>query len=318
MNRAIILPIYPEYANRILKGVKRFEYRTCVPQKPISHIVIYSTTPVKRIVGIAKVEEIISGSSSSVWEKTKYAAGISRAKFREYFAGRNKAFAFKLGAVWSVPEEAAATVNFSVPQAFSYLDTKQFDSLWGKAQSHIAVPPLLLFIGGVHGVGKDYFSQHYLTPSGGYCRSASSIIKEWKKEEFKSKLTSDIDGNQEALLYGIGKLREQYYFLVLTGHLVLLDKQKEFVKVASQIFARMAPSIIAILTDDPSKIQEKLLDRDKISWNLDEIKAFQDMELQTALQLSQELKIPFITHNNKVILYKMIKNFLVNNNCKEF
>lgn len=62
MNRAILLPIYPEYANRILTGEKRFEYRSRIPQKAISHIVIYATTPIKKIIGIAEVEEIISGA----------------------------------------------------------------------------------------------------------------------------------------------------------------------------------------------------------------------------------------------------------------
>ena len=48
------LPIKPIYANRILEGSKRYEFRRTRLRQDITHVVIYSTSPVKKIVGIAE------------------------------------------------------------------------------------------------------------------------------------------------------------------------------------------------------------------------------------------------------------------------
>lgn len=42
----ILLSIKPEFADKIMSGKKKFEYRTHVPSRPINSIVIYSTFPV--------------------------------------------------------------------------------------------------------------------------------------------------------------------------------------------------------------------------------------------------------------------------------
>lgn len=119
----ILLSIKPEFANRIVSGEKRFEYRTHVPIKKVDSIVIYSTTPVGKIIGEVEVEGVVSGAPSSLWEKTKEFAGIPRAKYREYFKGRKVAYAFKLGQV-KIFEQDVFLSDYGVikaPQSFVYL-----------------------------------------------------------------------------------------------------------------------------------------------------------------------------------------------------
>ena len=81
----ILLSIKPEYVERIFKGTKKYEFRKHLAQKNVSKIVIYSTFPVMKIVGEVQVKETLAMSKTSLWEKTKKEAGISRSKYREYF-----------------------------------------------------------------------------------------------------------------------------------------------------------------------------------------------------------------------------------------
>ena len=119
----ILLSIKPEFADKIISGEKKFEYRTHVPSRPIKSIVIYSTSPVGRIIGEVEVIDVISGSPSSLWETTKAESGISREKYRKYFKGRKRAYAFKLGQV-NKYECDVCLEKYGVtkaPQSFIYL-----------------------------------------------------------------------------------------------------------------------------------------------------------------------------------------------------
>lgn len=124
-NSAIaFLPIKPEYARRIVAGEKRFEFRKASFASPVSHIVIYASTPVKKIIGVAAVTSIDICSPSATWENTKHAAGISRRAFREYFYGKKLACAIVIDEVkeldrWVSPHEIVE--GFKVPQSFVYV-----------------------------------------------------------------------------------------------------------------------------------------------------------------------------------------------------
>ena len=58
----ILLPIKPEYANKIVEQTKLYEYRKNKCKKQIDRIVIYSTSPVKKVIAEVEVKEIISNS----------------------------------------------------------------------------------------------------------------------------------------------------------------------------------------------------------------------------------------------------------------
>ncbi len=119
----ILLSIKPEFADKIMSGKKKFEYITHVPSRPINSIVIYSTFPVGKIIGEVEVIDTISGAPSSLWEATKVESGISRSEYREYFKGRKRAYAFKLGQIKKF-ENGECLQDYGVshaPQSFIYL-----------------------------------------------------------------------------------------------------------------------------------------------------------------------------------------------------
>lgn len=50
-------------------------------KKPVDKIVIYSTTPVMKVVGEAEVEAILVDSPETIWKKTKTRSGIDKPFF---------------------------------------------------------------------------------------------------------------------------------------------------------------------------------------------------------------------------------------------
>lgn len=118
----IILPIKPLYADKILNGEKKYEFRKKLCQKNVRNIYIYATTPIKRIVGEAEVVQKWDMNKNDLWEKTKSAAGISKEFYNDYFANKDCACAYQIGKIKryskSISLESLGIEH--VPQSFVY------------------------------------------------------------------------------------------------------------------------------------------------------------------------------------------------------
>src|SRR5690606_690743 len=119
------LSIKPEYAEKILSGEKRYEFRRCIPRAAnVNTVVIYATLPVGKVVGEFKVERIISEQSQDLWDRTKDHAGITRDYFDEYFAGKDHCHAFEVRSPRRYVKPKPLThflENGIAPQSFCYL-----------------------------------------------------------------------------------------------------------------------------------------------------------------------------------------------------
>ena len=91
-----LLSIKPEYAEKILSGVKKYEFRKAIFKKDVDTVVIYATKPVGKIIGEFKVKDILRDQPGRLWDKTKEYSGISQSFFDQYFNGRNQAFAIQI------------------------------------------------------------------------------------------------------------------------------------------------------------------------------------------------------------------------------
>ena len=120
----LLLAIHPEHVASILSGKKQFEYRKVMPVKAVSHLVLYSTAPVQKIVAVVEVMDMLAGSPTQIWNQTAHGAGITRQFYRDYFAGFRQACAFQLGAVTKLPRAVdlqGAVCHRAPPQSFYYL-----------------------------------------------------------------------------------------------------------------------------------------------------------------------------------------------------
>lgn len=119
----ILLPIKPVYANRILAETKKYEYRKKICKKDIKKLYIYSTAPVKKIVGEADVIEKVVMEKEKLWNVSKEESGISLKFFNDYFAGQDFACAYHLGKIkkYDVPIELGQIGIDYTPQSYVYI-----------------------------------------------------------------------------------------------------------------------------------------------------------------------------------------------------
>lgn len=123
MKKKIIISINPEHVENILNGTKKYEYRKIAAKKDISSIIIYETTPIKRIVAEAEIIEVLMFEPEILWDKTKDASGISKEFFDDYFQNREIAYAYKLGKVkkYEIPKTLNDYGIKAAPQSFVYV-----------------------------------------------------------------------------------------------------------------------------------------------------------------------------------------------------
>lgn len=122
--RKILISINPRHVAKILSGEKKFEYRRKAAKKEVESLIIYETTPVKRVVAEAKILEVLEMPPEELWRKTKDRSGISKEFFDDYFNGRNLAYAYRLGEikVYDNPLELSFYGIKAAPQSFVYLN----------------------------------------------------------------------------------------------------------------------------------------------------------------------------------------------------
>lgn len=121
----ILLSIRPQYAEMILNGTKRFEYRrTLYRNRSVQSVVIYATKPVGKIVGEFEVGGLLSDAPESLWASTRKHSGITKRFFMSYFENRSMAFAIQVKNPTRYDEPLGLEQlvgTSSAPQSFMYL-----------------------------------------------------------------------------------------------------------------------------------------------------------------------------------------------------
>lgn len=88
-------------------------------------MVIYATLPEGLVVAEVEVLDVLSGSKTQIWQRTKEYSGISRRDLFAYFEGKKEVHAIQLGKVTPYIEPKTLK-DFdsrikSAPQSFIYL-----------------------------------------------------------------------------------------------------------------------------------------------------------------------------------------------------
>jgi len=76
----ILLSVKPEYAEKILEGKKKYEFRRIIfKRNDIQKVYIYSTSPISKIIASFEIEQILKDSPEKIW-KLCQSMGTSRKK----------------------------------------------------------------------------------------------------------------------------------------------------------------------------------------------------------------------------------------------
>ena len=126
--RDIILSIRPKYSEKILEGRKTVELRRRFPVSPGKGTIvyIYSTAPVRALVGSAEIKTVLKLPISDIWQHYSGNASILRSDFDDYFAGLAEGVVIELSNIKALSRMIALSelrerCGFTPPQSFQYI-----------------------------------------------------------------------------------------------------------------------------------------------------------------------------------------------------
>lgn len=73
---AILLSVKPRYAQSILDGIKKYEFRKVRVRDDVDGMLLYAFSPRKELVGYAEIEAVLSDSPRKLWSITGVYGGI--------------------------------------------------------------------------------------------------------------------------------------------------------------------------------------------------------------------------------------------------
>jgi adenylate kinase len=151
----------------------------------------------------------------------------------------------------------------------------------------------IIFIAGVHGVGKSHFCTQLKNTFKAPIFSASQLIKEVKMAEIDiNKKVIDAEKNQEHLIIALKGIKTTSKIILLDGHFCLLN-DNGIINVPEEIFHKMPLKAIFVLYDYPEKIYQRMKNRDNTTLSVDIISELQYKEIERAEFIANLINIPF-------------------------
>lgn len=116
----VLLSIKPKFADLILSGKKKYEFRRAIfKQKDVKKVVMYASAPISKIVGEFEVDSVISDAPDKLWKKTERWSGINEEYFNEYFDDKKIGYAIKIKKAKRY--RSMRELGHRPPQSFQYL-----------------------------------------------------------------------------------------------------------------------------------------------------------------------------------------------------
>lgn len=152
----------------------------------------------------------------------------------------------------------------------------------------------LIFVGGIHGVGKGVFCRALAPLLGASTLSAGEVLKSAGLQP-SGKPVDDVDGNQAFLIGEVKKALLVTPRLLLDGHFALLRPDGRMSTIPVAVFAALGPERLVVLTAPIEEIQERIQRRDGTRLPLQILEGFQALEQSHARVVAEFLDLPLIT-----------------------
>ena len=154
----------------------------------------------------------------------------------------------------------------------------------------------VVFLAGVHGVGKGYLGIPVASSLGIVHCTASQLIRDEKGRAtwWEDKLVAEVDDNQLALISAVNRRRESTRTMLLDGHFVLRGGAGGLIRLATDVFSSLRLSGVILLCDDAEVIAARLASRDGVSTSSESIAELAAEEAAHARAVCCTLDIPLI------------------------
>ena len=155
----------------------------------------------------------------------------------------------------------------------------------------------IIFLSGVHGVGKGYIAKQIEKEVNMPIYEASKLIRLNGVSSDKNKRVDNVGNNQELLINTINNLISDEIF-ILDGHTCLITANKNIESIDIDYFRKI--NIIGIISiyDEINIIKERIYKRDNINFSKSVLDDLQRTEIENTKQLSKELSVPLLVFKN--------------------
>ena len=152
---------------------------------------------------------------------------------------------------------------------------------------------MIVFVAGIHGVGKTFLGAPVAERLGIQHATASQLIREERGSQpwTNNKRVTCVDDNQAALISAVNKLKLSGGTLILDGHFVLRGEGGAFIEISDTVFRDLRIDAILLLQSDAEVILERLQRRGDKSWAVPELKALAMREVERARKIASTLSI---------------------------
>lgn len=166
----------------------------------------------------------------------------------------------------------------------------------------------VIFLSGIHGVGKGFISKRIEKEINIPIYEASKLICLNGGLIDKDKKVKNVNGNQDLLINSINNLVEHDIF-ILDGHTCLINNENCIESIDIDIFRRINVIGIVLVYDDINIISERLYKRDNIHFDKLLLDNLQKFEILNTEKLSEELRVPLLSFKNGDDIKRLI-NFI--------
>jgi len=122
----ILMSIHEEFIEKIKSGDKKFEFRKVEAKQfdlESGEILVYATSPISKVVGIAKISKVLIDTPEKIWKHTKKFSGVDKEFYYSYYENKDKAVAYEIASYteFETPKDLAEFGVAYAPQSFIYL-----------------------------------------------------------------------------------------------------------------------------------------------------------------------------------------------------
>ena len=145
----ILISIYPEFADLIKKGIKKYEFRKVLSKRTRNNLLkekymaIYETAPTSAVTIIFKVGEIFEDRPTSLWSRFAKDSGLKRDYFMYYYKNKGRGLAIEIKDVivlnkpLTIEKIRKLYPNFMPPQNFYNLSKEVYPLIFKELNKHV-------------------------------------------------------------------------------------------------------------------------------------------------------------------------------------
>lgn len=164
----------------------------------------------------------------------------------------------------------------------------------------------VIFIGGIHGVGKTTLCNKLVKELDITHYSASELLNRAKTGLYApNKAVVNISGNQDILLSALNEFAVEPSYL-LDGHFALFGPKYEIQLVPEETFTSISPVAICVLTCEIKVVLDRIANRDGIQHDMSSYQALSNSEQSHAKMIAEQLDVPIYFHDTEDNIQELI------------